>query len=135
MKNKDKSIQYKTVLDELIIAFSQTEFSFLLNELEDHELTEIFHQLAEPFKKDFLEFYDRDFEFDVYYDRKNDVIIVDPGNVVSAACLYRSIEDIWTFYDPEEDVYEDGFLRIYYDKDDDKVIVIDYLMTCEESKK
>lgn len=123
----NKSHQYTTIIDHLVVKFAQSDYAHLIHELEDYELTEIFNKLAEPITNDFWEFYDRKLEFDVSYDTETQSLVFDPKNVLAAAALYRSFDDVWTFYDPENDIYEDGFLRIFYDIEADKVVIIDYL--------
>jgi len=121
-----KETIYKTVYNILLEKLTDDYVAYQLKQMSEEELTSIIRTYLEPINKDFLEHYGREAEILLRINPITKTLDAEGLNVLGAACLYRSLEDIWTFYDPDNDIYEDGFLRIIQDENG-KVLVIDYL--------
>jgi len=119
---------YQTVrnycINNLLTLYDTSE----LQQLSQEELQSIFDKILSPINQDFIEHYGRVAKISISFDKQK--LKLKGENVLGVACLYRSIEDIWEFYNYEEDVFDDGFLRVY--EDEDGLHVIDYLSINEE---
>jgi len=110
---------YNLILEQLLQRLDLTRVN------DEVYLEQQLQHVLKPFNNDFKEHYNRELEFDISYDADKASLVLKAKNVLSTACLFRSIEDIWEFYDPDDDVFDDGFLRVY--EKDKKIYVIDYL--------
>jgi hypothetical protein len=118
-------VNYMTIHDYILLQLSQKYSKDKLIKMTSEEIQGIINKLMEPINKDFISFYGRCAELDVTLNKKHEILVFKGKNVLGWASLYRSIEDIWDFYDPDNDIYEDGFLRI--SNVDGKIIIKDYL--------
>jgi len=122
-------MHYRTVKD-LCLLNIYSKYKDDLRYMTNDEINEVFQRELKKFNNDFQSFYHRSAIIEASLSLSNIIptIVLDAKNVLGACCLYRSIEDIWTFYDYENDVYEDGFLRIWEDKSG-KLHIFDILST------
>jgi len=107
-------MSYRTVKD-LCLLNIYAKYRDKLQYMTNDELDEVFQRELKKFNNDFLSFYQRtaDIKASLSFANVIPTITLEAKNVLGACCLYRSIEDIWDFYDYEDDIYEDGLLRIW----------------------